>query len=166
MHYSEISLESNSKEPLRQGIMDILKNKESCKAVSCVKPAVISLATRELCLDHFFFSCYERLDTLEPMVRSRALDATEVQAIRGLLEDRSNRTLLVCLRHEHLTDLDRSRLLEILLLYGDLQLLVSNSPFHSGPTGSRYSFDMLSRNARPRENKRSQQRKPLPTHES
>ena len=166
MHYSEISLESNSKEPLRQGIMDILKNKESCKAVSCVKPAVISLATRELCLDHFFFSCYERLDTLEPMVRSRALDATEVQAIRGLLEECSNRTLLVCLRHEHLTNLDRSRLLEILLLCGDLQQLVSKSPFRSGSTGSGYSFDTLSRDARPRENKRSQQRKPLPTHES
>ena len=164
MHYSEISLESNSKEPLRQGIMDILKNKESCKAVSCVKPAVISLATRELCLDHFFFSCYERLDTLEPMVRSRALDATEVQAIRGLLEECSNRTLLVCLRHECLTNLDRSRLLDILLLCGDLQQLVSNAPFHPGSTASRYSFEMLSRNARPRE--KGQQKKPLPTNES
>ena len=164
MHYSEISLESDSKGPSRQGIMDMLKNKESCKAGSCAKPAVISLAARKLCLDHFFFSCYERLDTLEPMVRSRALEAAEVQAIRGLLEECSNRTLLVCLRHECLTNLDRSRLLEILLLCGDLQQLVSNSPFHPGPTGSRYSFDMLSR-ARPRENK-GQQKKPLPTHES
>jgi hypothetical protein len=165
LHYSEISLESDSKEPSRQGIMDILKNKESCKAGSCAKPAVISLAARELCLDHFFFSCYERLDTLEPMVRSRALEATEVQAVRGLLEECSNRTLLVCLRHECLTNLDRSRLLDILLLCGDLQQLVSNAPFHPGSTASRYSFEMLSRNARPREHK-GQQKKTLPTNES
>jgi hypothetical protein len=147
--------------------MDILKNKESCKAGSCAKPAVISLAAQELCLDHFFFSCYERLDTLEPLVRSRALEETEVQAIRGLLEECSNRTLLVCLRHECLTNLDRSRLLEILLLCGDLQQLVSNSPFPPGSTGS-YSFDMLSRNARhPREERQaraiiSQSRTPGP----
>jgi hypothetical protein len=165
LHYSEISLEGNSKGQSRQGIMDMLKNKESCKAASCAKPAVISLAARELCLDHFFFSCYERLDALEPMLRSRALDATEVQAIRGLLEECSNRTLLVCLRHEHLTNLDRSRLLEILLFCGDLQLLISNSPFHSGSTGSRYSFDMLSRNARPREHKGSHQKKRFHTNE-
>lgn len=166
MHYAEISLEANSKGQSRQGIMDILKNTESCKAGGCAKPAVISLAARELCLDHFLFSCYERLDMLEPMVRSRPLDRTEVQAIRGLLEECSNHTLLVCLRHEPLTNLDRSRLLEILLLCGDLQLLMSKSLSHSGTSLSRHSLDLLSQNARPRENRVSQPKKRPPVNES
>jgi hypothetical protein len=139
--------------------MDILKNKENCKAGSCAKPAVISLSSRELCLDHFLFSCYERLDTIEPQVRSRLVDRTEVQAIRGLLEECSNRTLLVCLRHEPLTNLDRSRLLEILLLCGELQLMLSKSLFHSPSSPSRYSFDVPSENARPGENPGSQAKK-------
>lgn len=146
--------------------MEILKNKESCKAGSCAKPAVISLAARELCLDHFLFSCYERLDVLEPMVRSRPLDRTEVQSIRGQLEECSNRTLLVCLRHEPLTNLDRSRLLEILLLCGDLQLMISKSLFHSGSSPHRYSLDALSEHARPRGNQASQPKKQPPTNES
>lgn len=146
--------------------MDILKSKESCKAGSCAKPAVISLAARELCLDHFFFSCYERLDMLEPMVRSRPLDAAEIPAVRGLLEECSNRTLLVCLRHEHLTNLDRSRLLDILLLCGDLQLMISKSCFHSGSPGRRYPVDTFSRSTRPGENKGNEQKKRPHTNES
>lgn len=160
MHYSEIGLQGNSKKQPGPETMDILKSKESCKAGSCAKPAVISLAARELCLDHFFFSCYERLDKLEPMVRNRP-DAAEIPAIRGLLEECSNRTLLVCLRHEHLTNLDRSRLLDILLLCGDLQRLIK-SPFHRGSSASRCSFDRLSRNTRPGENKGNEQEKRSP----
>ena len=144
----------------------MLTNKECCKAGSCAKPAVISLAARELCLDHFFFSCYERLDKLEPMVRSRPLDVAEIPEIRGLLEECSNRTLLVCLRHEPLTNLDRSRLLDILLLCGDLQLMISKPPFHPGSSVGRYSFDTLSRNSRLKENKGSQQKKRPPANES
>jgi hypothetical protein len=166
LHYSEITLAANSQGQSRQEIMDILKNKESCKAGSCARPAVISLAARELCLDHFLFTCYERLDMLEPMVRSRPLDRTEVQVIRGLLEECSNRTLLVCLRHETLTNLDRSRLLEILLLCGDLQLMISHSLLHSGSSPNRSSLDVLSQNARPRENKGSQPKKRPPTNKS
>jgi hypothetical protein len=162
LHYSEISVQGKSKEQPRREIMDMLKNKECCKAGSCAKPAVISLAARELCLDHFFFSCYERLDRLEPMVRSRPLDAAEIPEIRGLLEECSNRTLLVCLRHEPLTNLDRSRLLDILLLCGDLQLLISKSPFDPGSSAGRYSFDMLSRNIRLRENRGEQQKRRPP----
>jgi hypothetical protein len=166
LHHSEISLESNSQGQSRREIMDILKSKASCKAGGCAKPAVISLAARELCLDHFLFSCYERLDMLEPMVRSRPLDRAEVQAIRGLLEECSNRTLLVCLRHEPLTNLDRSRLLEILLLCGDLQLMISKSLFPAGSSPSPYSFDVLSRSVRPREKQGSQQKKRPRTNES
>jgi hypothetical protein len=111
--------------------MDILTSKESCKTDSCANSAVITLAGQELCLDHFFASCYEKLDMVEPMVRGRSVDATEVQAVRAVLEECSNRALLISLRHEHLNNLDRSRLLEILLLCGDLQLLLSRSAFHS-----------------------------------
>jgi len=146
--------------------MDILKNKESCKAGGCAKPAVMSLAARELCLDHFLFSCYERLDMLEPMIRSRPLDRTQVQAIRGLLEECSNRTLLVCLRHEPLTNLDRSRLLEILLLCGDLQLMISRSLFPSGSSPSHNSLVVHREKARPPHNKTSQQKKRPPTNQA
>jgi hypothetical protein len=126
--------------------MEMLTSKESCKTDSCANSAVITLAGQELCLDHFFASCYERLDMVEPMVRGRSVDAAEIQAVRAVLEECSNRALLISLRHEHLNNLDRSRLLEILLLCGDLQLLLSRPAFHSLASAARVPMDALSGN--------------------
>ena len=138
----------------------MLKSKENCKAGECARPAVVSLAGRELCLDHFFTSCYERLDMLEPMARSRALDSAQLPAIRGLLDECSSRTLLVCLRHEPLTNLDRSRLLDILLLCGDLQLLISkSSSFHSTPSSPGIPLNSVTNDARHRKNEGIQPKK-------
>ena len=96
-----------------------------CRTSHCAESAVITLAGQDLCLDHFLACCYERLDRLEPMVRSRSLEAAEILAAGAFLKECSNLSLLICLRHEHLSNLDRSRLLNILLLSGDLQLRLS-----------------------------------------
>lgn len=160
MHYSEISLNCMAKAKSRPETMGMMKSKENCKAGGCASLAVVSLAGRDLCLDHFFASCYERLDMLEPMARSRALDSTQLPAIRGLLDECSNRTLLVCLRHESLTNLDRSRLLEILLLCGDLQMLISKSPsFLSTPSSPRAPLDSRANDAQHRKNEETQSKK-------
>jgi hypothetical protein len=98
--------------------------KVACKTRGCANSAVIALFGRDFCLDHFFSSCYERLDLVEPMIRARALDVVEVEAARAFLEECSHRALFISLRQEPLTNLDRSRLLEILLSCGDLELLL------------------------------------------
>lgn len=107
-----------------RGNMDMVSVKAECRISHCTKSAVTALSGEELCLDHFFACCYERLDQLEPMVRRRSLEVSENLAARAFLEECSHRTLLICLRHELLSNLDRSRLLNILLLTGDLQLLL------------------------------------------
>ena len=147
VHYPEISLRCHSKTQWGPGTMDILTSKEGCKTDSCANSAVITLAGQELCLDHFFATCYERLDMVEPMVRGRSVGATEVQAVRAVLEECSNRALLISLRHEHLNNLDRSRLLEILLLCGDLQLLLSRPAFRSLASAARVPMDAFSGNS-------------------
>ena len=147
VHYPEISLRRHSKTHWGSGTMDILTSKEGCKTDSCANSAVITLAGQELCLDHFFATCYERLDMVEPMVRGRSVGATEVQAVRAVLEECSNRALLISLRHEHLNNLDRSRLLEILLLCGDLQLLLSRPAFRSLASAARVPMDAFSGNS-------------------
>jgi len=106
--------------------MDIAFSKACCEESCCAKSAVIVLAGQDVCLDHFFAKCYERLDALGPMVRNRSLDAGQGQAVGALLEECSSRTLFICLRYEQLTNLDRSRLMEILLLCGDLQIMLRN----------------------------------------
>ena len=115
-------LKCESALPPSLGEEAMVSTKAECTATSCARSAVTDLAGEDLCLDHFFTSCYERLDELEPVVNSRSLEGAEHQAVREFLEECSKRTLLICLRHEHLSNLDRSRLLDILLQAGHLQL--------------------------------------------
>jgi hypothetical protein len=96
-----------------------------CKTGDCHNSAVIGLAGQEVCLDHFFAICYEHLDTLEKMVCERSLNAAEVKSALNVLRECSNRALLISFRLEFLSNLERSRLLDILLSCGDLQLLLS-----------------------------------------
>jgi hypothetical protein len=102
----------------------MITGKRECSGNLCDKSAVVVLEERTLCLDHFFERCFERLDKLEPKIRRRLVGAEDKAAAQAILEECSSGALLVSLRHEALSNLDRSRLLEILLLCGDLRLLL------------------------------------------
>lgn len=107
------------------GSVDMASGKPKCEEGYCANSAVIALEARDLCLDHFLSCCYERLDRLEPMVRRRSLEVAEILSAGAFLKECSDLVLLVCLRFEKLSNLERSRLLNILLLSGDLQLRLS-----------------------------------------
>jgi hypothetical protein len=93
-----------------------------CKTVGCENPAVIGPSGQDVCLEHFFRGCYEQLERIEPLVRGRLVDAAEAQDFCVILEECSQRTVSICFRNEPLTNLERSRLLEILLSCRDLQM--------------------------------------------
>jgi hypothetical protein len=109
-----------------------------CRGTACHNTAVIAFAGRDLCLDHFLTSCFERLDTLESGIDRRSLDdPAELRKIQDSLEECSNQTLLICLRHEPLSNLERSRLLGILLQCEELrQLLLRKPTYISTPSSS------------------------------
>jgi len=89
------------------------------------------MAGRGFCLEHFLKACYERLDSIEPFVRRLHIDAQEALRLCTLLQECANQTLLVCLRHEPLNNLERSRLLEILLQCSDLQVRLHRPTQHT-----------------------------------
>ncbi len=95
-----------------------------CASVGCTNQPIIGLASKEFCLDHFLVRCYERLDSLEPIARNHRLGAQEAAKARTQVQECANQTLLVCLSQRPLNNLERSRLLEILLQCGDLQVLL------------------------------------------
>ena len=124
MHHSDNDVHLASKTPVNVGNMNMGSLEAACKESSCRKSVVTVLGGQHLCLDHFFDFCYERLDFFEPRVRGRSLQEKECLAVGAFLEECLNRALFISLRHEHLTNLDRSRLLNILLLSGDLHLFL------------------------------------------
>jgi len=121
----------------------MIPGEPKCKLDFCAKSAIISLESLGLCLEHFLSSCYERLDYLEPMVRSRSLEEPHRRAAYAFLEECSDRALLVALQQEHLTNLDRSRLLNILLLTRHFQMILKN-PVAIGLDSIPYTSTVLS----------------------
>lgn len=150
--YPENNLGRTSNSPIGVEDMDF-KAGNGCSEANCrTKPVVIGLAGQNFCLEHFFEKCYERLDAFEPMVRSRPLDAAAAQAARAFLEDCSDRALTICFRHPTLTNSDRSKLLDILLLCGDLRLQVRKPPLDFIGLAQQVSEAIFSINARQKKN--------------
>lgn len=133
-----------------EGNMNITSVKIDCSTSGCENWAMIVLEGQQFCLDHFFSSCYARLDQIEPLVRRCSLDASEAKAVRGFLQECSDRALFISLRYDLLTNLERSRLLEILLSCSELQLLLRRLPPEFSNFVSRVQSDLASRDCHPK----------------
>ena len=112
-------------------IMTTLSVSSPCTASGCTNSSVVSIGGQEVCLDHFFSTCYERLEKLERLVCRGALTPAEVRSAFAFLDECADRTLFISFRSEPLSNLERSRLLEILLSCGDLQQLLRRPSTHS-----------------------------------
>jgi hypothetical protein len=106
------------------GTMDKMLANGKCSMDSCEGTAVASLVDQDLCLNHFVGRCYERLDTVDPRGRRLPPEAAELVKMREFVEECSHRALDVSLRSTKLTNLDRGRLLDILLWAGELFVLL------------------------------------------
>lgn len=95
-----------------------------CGADVCTKNGVVTLFEKALCLEHFFQGCYGRLELLDPMVRGKSRECAANERVPNVLEELVKQVLIVCLQQEKLTNLDRSRLLDILLWAGELQFVL------------------------------------------
>ena len=93
-----------------------------CAASNCESNSVIVLSGQDLCLEHFLVKCYERLDWVESIARGRRVESDTAAKARELLFECANQTLLVCLSKQSFNNLERSRLLEIMLQCSDLQV--------------------------------------------
>lgn len=106
------------------GAVDTMLGNRNCSVDSCKGTAVASLVEQDLCLNHFLALCYEKLDHVDPRGRRALPEKQEIVQMRAFVEECSHKTLEVCLRSSMLTNLERSRLLDILLWAGELFLLL------------------------------------------
>jgi ParB-like chromosome segregation protein Spo0J len=77
-----------------------------------------------LCLNHFLSRCYERLENLEPRGRKFSAESVDLASMRAFIEECSRKALDISLQSQNLTNLQRGRLLDILLWAGELFLLL------------------------------------------
>src|SRR5271155_3386200 len=94
---------------------------KTCAVAGCRGAFAAALEGRPLCLDHFFARCYEALESYDGRRDfARGVPEPERTQLRGFLEECSTQALHVCLRGENLDNLQRSRLLDVLLWAGEL----------------------------------------------
>ena len=106
------------------GAMGPMSRKRSCSAFSCNSASVVSLDKQNFCLNHFLNHCYKRLEEVDPRSRSLPLASANPAAMRAFIEECSRKALDVSLHSEGLTNLQRGRLLDILLWAGELFILL------------------------------------------
>jgi len=90
-----------------------------CVLNGCGDAAVTSFGAQDLCLDHFVSQCYEGLDRLDPRGRPAGRYA-ERNAMKAFVDECSRRALEVSLSCEKMNNLQRGRLLDILLWAGEM----------------------------------------------
>lgn len=115
---------------------------DTCGVAGCSTAKVATLDNQALCLDHFFTKCY---DTLECFDRWRAHSSQKLakesqtvsgEQVRAFLQACSGQALNVSLQCKEMTNLQRARLLDVLLWAGELSEISDFSRHaNSVPTG-------------------------------
>jgi hypothetical protein len=98
--------------------------KRKCKMGSCGSAAVTTLDRQAFCLNHFLLRCYAELEGLDPRGRQFSSETVDLVSMRAFIEECSQKALDISLQSENLTNLQRGRLLDILLWAGELFLLL------------------------------------------
>jgi hypothetical protein len=106
------------------GGMDTNLGKRNCRVGSCGSAAIASLDHQTFCLNHFLARCYEKLERVDPRGRKFTAEPVDLASMRAFIEECSRKALDVSLQSQNLTNLQRGRLLDILLWAGELFLLL------------------------------------------
>lgn len=96
----------------------------NCGANSCGSTSIISLDQQDLCLNHFLLRCYEKLEGVDPRGRKSAAAVPDLTSMRAFVEECSLKALDISMRCGNMDNLQRARLLDILLWAGELYVLL------------------------------------------
>jgi hypothetical protein len=111
-------------EQLELGAISAMFEDKICAVDFCEGAAVASLAQQDFCLNHFIDLCYENLQRIDPRGQKAGRLPIDLPSLRSFVEECSARTLQVALHSEDISNLQRGRLLDILLWAGELFLLL------------------------------------------
>ncbi len=91
-----------------------------CSADRCENAAVTFFLQQELCLNHFILRCYDDLERRDPRGRNGKGSAEENVALKSFVEECSRKALEISLSGLAHDNLQRGRLLDILLWAGEV----------------------------------------------
>jgi hypothetical protein len=106
------------------GQMDTKLLERNCTENACNVAAITFLDQQALCLNHFLLRCYAKLEAVDPRSHKSREDSVDLPSMRAFIEECSQKALGISLQSGNLTNLQRGRLLDILLWSGELFVLL------------------------------------------
>ena len=102
-----------------RGESSFMADSQSCQRTACSRPAVTFFRNETLCIEHFCTRCYQLLESVDQ--RNSNGPSREFTAEHAILADEcARRAIDVCLSASAPNNLDRARLLDIVLWCGDI----------------------------------------------
>jgi hypothetical protein len=116
---------------------------QQCSIADCDQAVAASLDGEAFCREHFISVCYTRLDRYEEIRKGPGLSATDTESVRRFIHE--------CTRHademehssEDLDNLDRAKLLHIILSASELGRHLRRSPRKVATIAVRLSSEII-----------------------
>jgi hypothetical protein len=105
-----------------------MTNVEKCKVESCDNAIAASLDGEALCRQHFIATCYKRLDQYDEIRKGPGLSATNTESVRRFIHECTRIADEMDHTAQDLDNLDRAKLLHIILSASELGRHLRRSP--------------------------------------
>jgi len=97
-----------------------MKESENCSFSGCERNAGATLGGHSFCLEHFIFTCFERLDECQGWFEAPLSRDPPTESIQQILAECTRQATDLANRKDGLTNLERARLIYIPMVAADL----------------------------------------------
>jgi hypothetical protein len=120
-----------------------MTNSDVCNKDGCAQASAATLDGEALCREHFISVCYKRLDRYEEIRRGSGLDATSTESVRRFIHESTRYADEMEHSAKDLDNLDRAKLLHIILSASELGRHLRRSPRKAAAIAVRLSSEKL-----------------------
>jgi PilZ domain-containing protein len=100
----------------------------ACSVAGCKQPAAAHLEMRALCREHFVTACYDRIDEYRDRLSDRPYPLESTEGMWQFVNESSQQLIAMTQQVSHLENLERARLLDLLLCVAELSQRLRRSP--------------------------------------
>lgn len=116
---------------------------EKCGVAECGRPVAAWLDGGALCREHFISDCYSRLDHYEEVRKGPGLSAADTESVRRFIKECTRQADEIEHNAKDLDNLDRAKLLHIILSASELGRHLRRSPRKAAAIPVRLSSERL-----------------------
>jgi hypothetical protein len=120
-----------------------MKNNEHCGAAGCELEGISFIDGEAFCLTHFIDLCYTRLERYDDLRKQNCLSVTEAESMRHFIHECSRQADEIEHTSKHLDNLQRAKLLHIILSASELGRFLRRSPRKAAAIPVRICCDKL-----------------------